>query len=250
LWAAGVADVPIPTISLIETQAFQAIRVFLTTVVSSDVEVIRGQDNRVGEPLSPDFCIIWPLLQQRLSTNRTTYSDNYILGFITNNILTVEQLLSGNVPIGQLVFDVLGSLDHAVINVQLDGNPNGTGDYQLSVSRTLAQSVLYCGIRDDFAPVQLSVQLEVHGPNSSDNARIIDTLFRSDEGVDIFHETGFDVTPLYCDEARYLPFINAQQQYEYRWVLDLNLQINPVITTLQQFAAQLKAQSIPVDVIL
>jgi hypothetical protein len=89
----------------------------------------------------------------------------------------------------------------------------------------------------------------VHGPGSGDNARVIEGLFRSEYGVDAFAaaDPTSSVVPLWCDEASQIPFGNAEQQIESRWVLDLHCQITPSIGTNQQFAQYLQATLIEVD---
>ena len=95
---------------------------------------------------------------------------------------------------------------------------------------------------------QVTVQLDVHGPNSSDNAQIISTLLRSSLSPDVFKASGFDVTPLYADDPKQTPFVNAEGQYEYRWTVDAVVQANQVVTTqipatAPQFATQISISS-------
>jgi hypothetical protein len=97
-------------------------------------------------------------------------------------------------------------------------------------------------------PWKVTVQLDVHGPASGDNAMTIAGLFRDDYAVQIFQASGYDVTPLYCGEPRQAPFLNAEQQIEQRWTFDAVMQCNLVITVPQQFAVSLDANVIDVDV--
>lgn len=76
-------------------------------------------------------------------------------------------------------------------------------------------------------------QLDVHGPNSTDNARVITTLWRSQYACRILAPT---FQPLYADDGQQLPFINGEGQYENRWVLMLYLQVNPAVSTPIEFA--------------
>lgn len=102
-------------------------------------------------------------------------------------------------------------------------------------------------VRNDLQPTQVTVQLDVHGPAGADNAQIISTLFRSGYAVDQFASSGFDVTPLYTADPRQMPFINGENQFEDRWVVDAVMQANPVVTTAQQFADVLDIGIISVD---
>lgn len=97
-------------------------------------------------------------------------------------------------------------------------------------------------------PTKVTVQLDVHGPASADNAQIITTLFRDEYATDAFAASGFDVTPLYANDAHQMPFVNGEQQVEDRWVVDVVMQCNPVVGVPQQFASQIDVGLISVTV--
>lgn len=88
------------------------------------------------------------------------------------------------------------------------------------------------------------VQVDVHGPNSSDNAVVITTLWRDTYGCEFLAPL---VQPLYADEPRQEPFWNDQKQTENRWVIKLHLQANVTVSTAQQFADTLTVDLIEVD---
>ncbi len=62
-----------------------------------------------------------------------------------------------------------------------------------------------------------------------------------------FRESGYATQPLYTSEPAQRPFHNAQDQIEYRWGVDAVIQVNPVVSTLQQFAATLAATLVSVE---
>ncbi len=99
-------------------------------------------------------------------------------------------------------------------------------------------------------PTQWNVQLDFHGPNGADNSQLFVTLWRDDVGVSFFdnYTAPIDAEPLYCEDPRQLAFVNGEQQFEERWTVDAALQVNPIVTTDQQFAASLSATIIDVDV--
>lgn len=164
------------SINLTESHMLTALRSFILDVLPVGIEVIRGQDNRVPQPLADDFVLMTPSMRARLETNVVTYNDPF------------------------------------------PGTP---------------------GTRSDKAPTSATVQLDIHGHASAENAQILSTLFRSDVAVDQFKTSGFDVTPLYASDPRQAQFINAEQQVETRWVVDVTMQINPIVSTLQSFADEL-----------
>lgn len=171
------------TISILEDAVFAALRTFLTGILADTVEVVKGQENRVGEPESDDFVAMTPLFRTRLSTNVTTYTD------------------TGTNP----------------------------------------------GTRNSRAAFAFHIQLDVHGPNSGDNATIIATLFRDEYAVIQFNAQNPNITPLYCDDPKQMPFINGENQYEDRWIITAVVQYNPVTQTPQDFADELDISIVSVD---
>ncbi|UJF46880.1 hypothetical protein JKV46_08675 [Salmonella enterica subsp. enterica serovar Typhimurium] len=78
-------------------------------------------------------------------------------------------------------------------------------------------------------------QLDFYGPHAADNAQALATLFRSEFSVQLFRQTGGLISPLYCSDPLNTTFVNGQQQYEPRRTLDIQMQINPVVTTPLMF---------------
>lgn len=103
--------------------------------------------------------------------------------------------------------------------------------------------------RADMQATMVTVQVDTFGPLSADNAQIIQTLFRSDWGVDQFATSGFDVTPLYTSEPRQMKFWDESSQVQQRWTTDCVCQTNPIVTVGQQFADQLAVGVIEVDAV-
>jgi hypothetical protein len=103
-------------------------------------------------------------------------------------------------------------------------------------------------VRTVMQPTQITVQIDVHGPASADNAQIITTLLRDDYACQIFAASGYDIAPLYTSEPHQIPFFNGEQQVEFRWIIDAVLQTNTKITMPQDFAASTNIGLIDVDV--
>lgn len=61
------------SIDLTESIAFVALKGLLLTMFDSAMAIVKGQDNRVPEPVGADFIVMWPLLLVRLGTNVNTY---------------------------------------------------------------------------------------------------------------------------------------------------------------------------------
>lgn len=94
------------------------------------------------------------------------------------------------------------------------------------------------------------VQLDVHGPNSAENAQIVSTLFRDAFAVDFFATLSNTVSPLLADEPRYVVFQNDQNQLEDRWIIEARMQVDATTTvTGQDFADSINTTLIDVDAV-
>lgn len=188
------------TISLTTSAVLTVLRTFLLGILPTDVEVIQGQDNRVPEPSASNFVVTTPIMRARLSTTKDRYIDDAPNIDLTTN--TGASLTDQN---GNALF--------------VTPRPPG---YHKALQAT-----------------QLTVQLDFHGPCGGDYAQIVTTLFRDEYAAIVFRESGVDAAPLYADDARQAPFLNGEQQIEYRWSVDVAIQINPTVTVPQEFASTL-----------
>jgi hypothetical protein len=102
--------------------------------------------------------------------------------------------------------------------------------------------------------VQLRVQIDCYGPQSTDAitgaedwATMLSTTLRDAYGVSILEPSG--IVPLHADEARMVPLVDGEDQYEERWMLEAFFQYNPVTTAPQQYADELtmKLWDVPVQ---
>lgn len=236
------------SITLTEDQTFAAIGGYLVAILPPGTPIVRGQVNRVPEVAAPNFVIMWPLLRERIETNTDSYADSVFEGSVAGGVLTVTSVSETEdapIVVGSNVFGV-GLAVNTVVTGLLTGE-GGTGTYSVSPSQTLATQVMAAGTAELLAPTKLTVQLDVHGPASADNAQKVSTTFRDEWAVDQFASSGLDVTPLYCEDPRQVPFLNAESQYEDRWTIDIHLQVNPVVVVPQQFADAVALDVVSVD---
>jgi hypothetical protein len=228
---------PIPS----ESDIFTALGNWIQSVIPG-VEVVQGQLNRVPEPVSPNFVIMTTMFRERLATNIDTYADCQFTGSVAADQLTISAIQFGKVRLGSNIWDVAG--DIPIGTTIISGPSSGLlGIYTLSASvGTVASEKMACGNQTLTQKTQLSIQLDVHSPNltvAGDNATTIATLFRSERAIDFFSAYP-GLAPLYTDEPRQVPFINAESQYESRYVITAILQADQAITLPQQFADQLQ----------
>jgi hypothetical protein len=232
-------------LSLTESQTLTALRTFLLAVLATGTEVVRGLDNRVPEPEGVNFVTMTPILRNRIGTNVDTYSDCAFTGSITGATLTVTNMSLGTIAVGATLFGT-GILAGTTIAAQGTGT-GGVGTYTVSPSQTVASEIMACGSKNMLQSTKVTVQLDIHGPASGDNAAIITTAFRDDYAVESFVSSGFDVAPLYADDGNQVPFLNGEQQIEERWVVDCVMQCNPVVAVPQQFFTAATIGLKPVD---
>ena len=189
--------VPVPS----EGDVFTALRAFLLSVLPVGIEVVAAQDNDVSEPAEADFVTMNAVTRERLSTNSTTYADCRLVGSIAGSTLTVASIQLGAILPGS---SLLGSLvsPNTTIVAQLTGPLNGVGTYQVTPAGTIAQSVMQCGSELVLQPIKLTIQLDIHGPNSGDNVQTVSTLFRDDYACLWFTRQGYVASGNYASVLR------------------------------------------------
>jgi len=240
-----------PALNLTEAQTLTALRSFLLAVLPTGTEVARGLDNRVPEPSGSNFITMTPIMRERLETNVDSYDglDIQTLTFtvLTNTPALGDRLTNAGVVASGIVSAVSGL---NVVVLPTTGAYFAVGDSVADTTSALpvgtVSSVAYGG-KASLQPTKVTVQLDVHGPTSADNAQIISTLFRDEYAVTQFATSGFDVVPLYADDPKQLPYLNGEQQIEERWSIDAVMQTNPVVTTPMQFMNAIAVTTINVD---
>jgi hypothetical protein len=94
---------------------------------------------------------------------------------------------------------------------------------------------------------QFTIQIDCYGAGAGDRATAIAILLRSQYGCDQLAASGFDIQPLYAGDARQMPIVDGEAQYELRYSFDAVLQFNPVLTTPQDSATALRVGVFDVD---
>lgn len=90
--------------------------------------------------------------------------------------------------------------------------------------------------RKDKRSSQVRIQIDCFGDSAFEMATKIFILSRNEVGCDYFLSSGIDMQPLYADDPKQTNLINGEKQYENRWTLEFYAQVNPVVTTPQDFA--------------
>lgn len=155
-------------------------------------------------------------------------------------LMTVSTVRTGALLVGLQVFGVGVSLGTSILQ-QISGSAGGTGQYAVSTSQTIASGILSSGYKAMQQNARVVVQVDHHSADgsSADRAQILSTTLRDDFGVQFFAALPAPlnlIAPLYADNPRYVPFINENDQYEWRWINEVNLQVNQTVIVPQQFA--------------
>lgn len=236
------------TLSLTEKQAFTVLRGVLDKILTvGKANIVLGQVNRVPEVKAEDFLVMWPLRRDRIETNVDEYEDLTFTGSIAGQVLTVTEVTLGTMAGNR---DLFGEnlADGSVIGAAINVDPEtGLGTWAVTPSQTVASQDMAAGVGRLMQPTKMTVQVDVHGPVSADNAQIISTILRDEYGVNLFAPDVSGVTPLYADDPRQGPYRNEQQQIENRWMVEVVLQINPIVTVPQQFAGELEITPVNVE---
>lgn len=235
------------SLSVTPTQAdvYTTLRSFLTGVLPSNCEVIKGQVNRVPEPRVGNFVVMTEIRQRRLEMNVDEQSDTLFTGSIAGTTLTVSAVDFGTLSIGRPVFGS-GVAANTVITALGTGS-GGIGTYTVSPTQTITSRQLAAGARTLTDATEVTIQLDVHGDAAHDNSLIIVTAMEDEYGVSRFRELATGIEPLYCSDPRQVPFVNAEDQYEWRWVFEAALQVNATIVVPQQYAGALDVDLISVE---
>lgn len=218
------------TLSITEANVFKALGDFISSVVPTGTKVVRGQQNRVPEPPDVNHVVMWPITKTRLATNVDDYTDIAFHGSISGTTLSVSSVIQGTVAVG-LYLDAENITQGTHITA-LGAHPN---EFVVAPSQTLISSVIQAGTKDHMQSTQIVIQVDVHGPASGDNAQRISTLLRDEYATESFSSSGFDISPLYSNDARQIPFTNGEQQLEEKWTIEVVLQANPIVSVPQQF---------------
>jgi hypothetical protein len=227
-----------------------ALRAFLLSVLPSGVSVVEGQDNRVPEPVGSDFVVMTTIRRERIETNVDTFGDVKFTGAISGTTLTVTGVTFGQLAIGNTVWGA--NIAAGTTITAFGSGTGGVGTYTISPSQTVASQIMAAGVTNITQPTKVTVQLDFHSADvgdSSDMAQTVSTLFRDDYAVNFFVANGYaNITPLHADDPRQVPFINAEQAYETRWIVDATLQVNQLLTPPQQYMDEVDVTFIPVDI--
>ncbi len=235
-------------VSQTQSQIQTALRNFLIGVLPSGIKVVSGQVNRVPEPRDSDYVVFWPLSRNRLAFNIDSAADAVFTGSITNtllNVTAVDPKFSGTLGVGSKIFGI-DLADDTVITA-LGTGTGGVGTYTIFPSQTVGSETIAAGTKSLMQKTEIIYQCDVHGPNGADNSQVISTVMRDSIASRYFKSETSGVYPLYADDPKQAPFINGEDQYENRWVVDIHMQANILVIFPQEFSDAVEVDVINVE---
>ena len=187
-----------------------------------------------------------PIRFERLSTNVDSYVDCKFTGSITSTLLNVGAVAPGYpnaIGPGSVIFGA-GVAPGTTVTAFGTGT-GGAGTYVVDTPQTVASEALATGAQTLSQSVKVTVQLDFHSANDTDAgdmAQTVSTMLRDEFGVQqcAGQTPSYGVVPLHADDPAQRPFVNDQQQWEWRWVTECELQAVQTITVPQQYADAVK----------
>lgn len=219
-----------------KSDVFKALVAFLAGVLPVGTPIVQAQANRVPQVKESNYVVMTPMRWGAMGTNQSRSADVLFTASIAATVMTVSAVTRGVLKANAPLWGV-GLTAGSKIVGQLTGPTGGTGTYTVSPSQTVGSRAVSAGLREFITPSEAVVQLDCYGTLSEDWSRIIQTLVRSEYGVTALRAASAGlVTPLYAREPRQMPFVNAEQQYENRWIVEVSLQVNDTVQIPQQYA--------------
>lgn len=82
---------------------------------------------------------------------------------------------------------------------------------------------------------QADIQVDIYGDSAGDRAVALETLFRTGYAYDAIKALDPRVAPLYSTEAIQAPMINAENQWQERYMVTVSLQVHITIDVPQDY---------------
>jgi len=236
-----------------QSNVLQQLGNFLVEVLPAGTVVRVAQQNRVAEPKVGNFVLMTPIRVRRLETNIDGYGDAVFTGSIAGAVMTITDVDSrfpnARLHAGSRIQGVGIAANTTVLEILTGSGQVGT--YALDRASTVGSETISAGSKQVVQHAEVTVQLDFHSADQTafDMAMTVSSLMRDEFGVSQFanQDPNYGVVPLYADDPAQRPFLNDQQQVEWRWVLEALLQANVVVSVPQEFADSVDLDVVSVD---
>lgn len=225
------------TVSPSESDIQGALRSFCQSILPAGTDIIVTQQNRVPEPHAGNFVEMTPMRRNRLATNIHVTADCTFTASFAGPVMTVTAINPGNqvaISVGAVV--VGPGVPIAIIGAQTSGPTGGLGTYTVTPSYTVGSNIFSAGQMSVVEMVETAIQLGFHSADntSGDMAQAVRMMLRDPYAVSFIQGINPAIAPLYGSDARQAPYINAEDQFETRWIVEAVLQANVILTGLSQ----------------
>lgn len=95
---------------------------------------------------------------------------------------------------------------------------------------------------------QGDIQVDIYGANAGDRAIALETLFTSSYGFDAIKAIDPRLAPLYSSAAIQAPMINAESQWQERYIVTLSLQAHITVSLSQDYFDKTEISTQQVDI--
>ncbi|MGK0705128.1 phage neck terminator protein [Yokenella regensburgei] len=95
---------------------------------------------------------------------------------------------------------------------------------------------------------QADIQLDIYGDGAAGRALAIETIFSGTYGYEGIKAIDNRLSPLYSSAAIQAPFIDAESQWQERWVITLSLQAHITVSFPQDYFDKAEITSQQVDI--
>lgn len=95
---------------------------------------------------------------------------------------------------------------------------------------------------------QADIQIDIYGDNAGDRAIALETVFTSGYGYEKIKALDERLAPLYSSAAIQAPMINAEKQWQERYIITLSLQAHITVSFPQDYFDKAEITSQQVDI--
>lgn len=168
--------------------------------------------------------------------------NDYTLDEIIDDLAELIEPISGNcfqaqanrVPMKKGQFCILTPLRFTRLST--------TRDIKQDTGSQATSSMGYTEVR------QADIQVDIYGENAGDRAIALETVFASSYGYDKIKSIDERLAPLYSSPAIQAPMIDAESQWQERYILTLSLQAHITVSFPQDYFDKAEISTQQVDI--
>ena len=99
-------------------------------------------------------------------------------------------------------------------------------------------------LQQNITSTEISIQIDIYGPDSADIAQQFEILFRDYIAADFFPR---NIAPLYCENFRQIALQDTEKQYNQRWTTTAKFNILPETITKIEFIHDISTYLFPLN---